>query len=299
MELIKITERVYYIRDTTNIGVIKDGNGAILIDTGLDDVTAQQIIDLLAENGLSIKAIINTHSHGDHCGGNAYIQKKTNAEIYASEIEASIIQSPILEPIYFFSGAWPIKDLQIRILNAPPSNVHHIIKPNETNTIDFDNVSVEIVSLPGHSPNQIGIALDGVLFCADTVLPEILLKKYIIPYHIDIGKLKKSLEFLKESKYDIYIPSHADHTNKINVMVEKNVKVIEKIENFIVESLKDRKTLDLLLKEVCDSFGLSVETPRVYLVTKTAIMAYLTALYRDSVVKIEIEDNKMFWVKVD
>jgi glyoxylase-like metal-dependent hydrolase (beta-lactamase superfamily II) len=76
MELKKITERVYYIPNPANIGVVKDGEkSAILIDTGLDDDTGKKVLRLLEENNLFVKAIINTHSHADHCGGNRYIKK--------------------------------------------------------------------------------------------------------------------------------------------------------------------------------------------------------------------------------
>ncbi len=67
MELKKITEQVYYISNSLNFGVVKDGEGsAILIDTGFDDDAGGKILKVLEEAGLSVKAIINTHSHADH-----------------------------------------------------------------------------------------------------------------------------------------------------------------------------------------------------------------------------------------
>ncbi|MGC8940941.1 MAG: MBL fold metallo-hydrolase [Candidatus Nanoarchaeia archaeon] len=110
MELKKITEQVYYIPNPANIGVVKDGEkSAILIDSGLDDDTGRKILRLLEKNDLFVKAIVNTHSHADHCGGNRYIKEKTNAMIYAPEVESAIIQYPSLEPLYLFSGASPLK----------------------------------------------------------------------------------------------------------------------------------------------------------------------------------------------
>ncbi|MFW9997805.1 MAG: MBL fold metallo-hydrolase, partial [Candidatus Odinarchaeota archaeon] len=100
MELRKITDDVHYIPNPVNIGVVRTGEeSVILIDTGLDQNTAKKILKLLEGNGLTVKAIINTHSHADHCGGNNYMQK-AGASIYAPEIESAIIQFPILEPLY-------------------------------------------------------------------------------------------------------------------------------------------------------------------------------------------------------
>jgi hypothetical protein len=37
MEMKKVSNRVYYIPNPANIGVVKDGKSVILIDSGLDD----------------------------------------------------------------------------------------------------------------------------------------------------------------------------------------------------------------------------------------------------------------------
>lgn len=79
------------------------------------------------------KAIVNTHSHADHCGGNRYIKERTGATIYASEIESAIIQYPLLEPLYLFSGASPLRDLRNKFLMAQSSSVDHVIKKMREN----------------------------------------------------------------------------------------------------------------------------------------------------------------------
>jgi len=208
VELKQITEDVYYIPNPTNIGVIRDGETAILIDSGLDDDTGKRILRTLEKYGLSLEAIINTHFHADHCGGNAYLKEKTGAKIYAPEIESAIIQYPYLEPFCLFSGANPIKDLKNKFLMAKPSQVDYVIKNNE-DKLSFDEIEVGIVRLPGHSPNQIGIEIEDILFCADSVFSEDILRKYKIPFCVDIDKQKKTLNFLKNIKYRFYVPSYA------------------------------------------------------------------------------------------
>ena len=50
MELKKVTDLVYYIPNATNIGVVKDGEGSvILIDSGLDNDTGKKILKLFSQ----------------------------------------------------------------------------------------------------------------------------------------------------------------------------------------------------------------------------------------------------------
>jgi len=192
MELKKITELVYYIPNPANIGVVKDGEkSVILIDTGLDDDTGKKVLRLLEENGLFPKAIVNTHSHADHCGGNRYIKERTGATIYASEIESAIIQYPLLEPLYLFSGASPLRDLQNKFLMAQSSSVDHVIKKDERK-LKFDEIELGIVPLSGHTLNRIGIEADNVLFCADSLFSEDVLKKHKIPFYVDIDRARET-----------------------------------------------------------------------------------------------------------
>ena len=79
MELVKVGEKTYYIKNATNIGIYKiDDNNVYLIDTGNDKEAGKKILKIIDENGWNIKGIINTHSNSDHIGGNKIIQDRTN-----------------------------------------------------------------------------------------------------------------------------------------------------------------------------------------------------------------------------
>jgi glyoxylase-like metal-dependent hydrolase (beta-lactamase superfamily II) len=55
---------------------------AIVVDPGGN---AKQIADLAKKSGLSIKFIVNTHSHFDHTTGNSRLSRITGAEIIKRE----------------------------------------------------------------------------------------------------------------------------------------------------------------------------------------------------------------------
>ena len=120
-ELIKLTERCYYIDCPSKIGIIKGaGDEVYLIDSGSSKDTGKKILKILNQNGWKLKAIYNTHSHADHIGGNRYLQGQTGCKVYAPGIECNFTRHPILEPSFLF-GAYPPSDLRHRFLLAEES----------------------------------------------------------------------------------------------------------------------------------------------------------------------------------
>ena len=126
MELIRVGEKTYYIKNPTNIGIYKvDDENVFLIDTGNDKDAGKKILKIIEEQGWKVKGIITTHSNADHIGGNKVIQDRTNCEIYAYNIEKAFSENPILEPSFLYGG-YPFKDLRNKFLLAKESKVTEI-----------------------------------------------------------------------------------------------------------------------------------------------------------------------------
>lgn len=68
MELVKVGEKTYYIKNATNIGIYKiDETQVYLIDTGNDKEAGKKILKIIDEQGWKVKGIITTHSNaGDY-----------------------------------------------------------------------------------------------------------------------------------------------------------------------------------------------------------------------------------------
>ncbi len=100
MELTKINGNTYFINAPTNIGVYTYKNkNCLLIDTGINNTAARKIDNILIENKLHAKYIINTHSHIDHCGGNNYFKDNyTGSLIYSSAKEKLFMENQELRP---------------------------------------------------------------------------------------------------------------------------------------------------------------------------------------------------------
>ncbi|MCK9906723.1 hypothetical protein MXD63_42875, partial [Frankia sp. Cpl3] len=76
-----------------------------------------------------------------------------------------MIRYPILEPIYLGMGVTPLPELRNKFLMAEASRVDHLL-PTE-GEITIDGVSFTILSLPGHSWQQVGLICDNICFAAD------------------------------------------------------------------------------------------------------------------------------------
>jgi len=294
VELKHITEGVAYIPGAVNVGVIINGDKATLIDTGLDRDSGRNIRRLLEAEGIKITAIVNTHSHADHFGGNDYLVRNTGAEVYASSVEAGIIQNPLLEPIYLFHGAAPIRNLRNKFVLAKPSPVHHIL---ETGMTTIEDRKLMIVPLPGHSFNQIGVLVDDVLFCADAVFSGRVIEKYRIPVVQDVGSHRETLKTLRETSHTLYVPSHTEPTGDITALVDVNLGVVESITSDILGLLDEPKTVSEIQSGLCTGYGLDLDVVQQYYLIHTTLMAYLGHLYEEKTIEIKLEDNTLRWSK--
>ena len=294
MNLEYITEDVAYIPGAVNIGVIFNEGTATLVDTGLDRDSGRNIRRLLEAEGIQVKSIINTHSHADHFGGNNYIVRNTDAKVYAPWVEAGIIENPILEPIYLFHGAAPIKNLRNKFVLAKPSPVHHILEHGKTN---IDGRKLEIIPLPGHSFNQVGVLVDDILFCADVVFSERVIDKYRIPVVQDVGNHRETLETLSETSHRMYVPCHTKPTGDITALVDRNLRVVESISSDILGLLDEPKSIQEIQSELCTGYGLDLDVVQQYYLIHTTLMAYLGYLYEEGRASIRLESNALRWAK--
>ena len=124
-ELIKVSERCYYIQSPAKIGIYKISDDEVcLIDSGNDKDAGKKVLKILNEQGWHLSAIYNTHSHADHIGGNGYLQAQTGCKIYAKGIEADFTNHPILESAFLYGGC-PMEELKHKFLLATLPKIYH------------------------------------------------------------------------------------------------------------------------------------------------------------------------------
>ena len=287
MELIKLGEKTYYIKNPTNIGVYKISETEVfLIDSGNDKDAGRKILKIMDEQGWAVKGIITTHSNADHIGGNKIIQDRTGCKIYATAIEKSFSENPVLEPSFLYGG-YPFKDLRNKFLCAKESNVELI----DNNLPD----GLEVISLKGHFFEMIGIKTDDdVYFLGDSIFSEETIRKYHLFFLYDVKEFLNSLEFLSSLEGKLFIPSHTEASENILELIEINKAKVMEISNKICEICEEEKIFEEILKIIFDEYKLTLSSNQYVLIGST-IRSYLSYLYEEEKLTYEFKDNRMYW----
>ena len=290
-----ITRHVGFVPGPVNVGILRKGDQVVLIDTGLDDTSAKRVLSEVSEAGCDVVGILNTHAHADHYGGNDRVRKvsKKLGFIYAPAIEDAIIRYPITEPVYLF-GANPIAELKGKFLMGKPSPAEPLSAPS----IPFGDLDIKVVSLPGHSINQVGYACDGVLFCADTVFPSGIIEKYGLLYCFDVKAQLKTLHSLKNlTGYKMVVPSHARPRQNITLLIEENLRHMAEIMDAIQALLNVPKSAEVLVAQLGEQKGIPLKSIWQYHLHLNTIKAYLAALLKDGEISLFVEKNTLVWVR--
>ena len=223
-ELIMLTEQSGYIDCPAKMGVfLCDPSSAVLIDAGSDKDAGKKALKALDSKGWMLKAIINTHLHADHIGGNKLVANRTGAPIYGPSIVTAVAGHPILEPTVLYGG-YPPKQLRSKFLMAEPSAV----KPIEEADLTALG-GLEILQLPGHSMDMVGIRTpDNVVFPADCVFSEETTQKYHVNFQYDIAQALATLDYLETLEAEWFVPAHAAPCKDIKPLAQANrAKMLE------------------------------------------------------------------------
>lgn len=322
MQLLELRENVWVIQGGANIGVIAYEDHCLIIDSGMDKDSGQNILKQVKKLGLTPTALLITHAHADHFGGAHYLVRQTGLQVYATRIEASVMSGPILEPLYLFGGAQPPKELQHKFFLAKPCNVDVILAGNE---LSVDQVPVEVIPLPGHSSEQIGVAFRDTLFVGDAFLTPEILDKHRIPFYTDIQAGLQTLRFLKRlltntemvnlnslpsanestlnseitpfkhvvAGHGVVYSSTDQVSQAIDYTVQRLESILEQVRNTL-DNGEPHSTSDVL-SSVATTYGASITTISQHALYTTTVQAALSALYSQNLIQPIFQDNHLLW----
>ena len=310
MAVINISDCIYYISGPTNIGIIEERlsdtkSNLYMIDSGCNTEDGKRIFteitEYFSQKDITIKAIINTHSHADHCGANNYIQQKTNCEIWITENEQGSLINPFLQPIISWGGN-PLPEINSSYYVAEKTVPNKIINTNEKLTL-LNGIKISFINLPGHYFEMVGILCENdnkkILFASDGIFGRKNIGKYWIPFLYDVKEFKNSLDTISSLNTDFCIPGHGEPTSQIEETVELNKIAIISNEQCILEALKYKEqTQEDILKYVADKNEINLHIAQ-YMLIGCTIKAYLTFLYNEGKISYHIKENKMYWFKTE
>jgi len=119
---------------------------AIVIDPGFTSIReAQNILNHVENDQLSVKLVVNTHGHEDHICGNIFFKKKYGIPIYVHKYDAPLTAGSVDE--------------------ALPANVYL----NEGDAIEFGEIKLRVMHSPGHSLGSICLLSEKLIFTGDTL----------------------------------------------------------------------------------------------------------------------------------
>lgn len=292
--LVPLSDRVWVLPGGVNIGVLRGDAGEIaLVDTGLNDTSAKKALKAVREElGGEVTAVLTTHAHADHFGGNATVVKRTGATVHAPAFDEAFLRYPLLQPASMFGGADPIDTLRGGFLLADPSPVDVVVQAGPRETV---GVVLEAVPLSGHSPGQLGYLVDDVFFCADVVLPESVLDKYRIPYLFSLTEHLAALERARTIPYRVAVPGHGPTLDDLEPLIELNAKLAHTVIDAVLELAAPPQTAEVIMRGLLRRFGAHVaDAPSFYLLQPT-VFAYLSHLQRAGRLAHSVEDGQSLW----
>lgn len=116
------------------IWTLRDASHAIVVDPG----DAQPVLDYLERERLELAAILNTHHHADHVGGNSALLERYAVPVYGPRDDR-------------------IPEVSNRVGNDDRITLPHF------------GIELAVAEIPGHTRSHIAFHGDGMLFCGDTL----------------------------------------------------------------------------------------------------------------------------------
>lgn len=104
----------------------------------VDPSEGEPVLRAVEKEGVDLKAILNTHHHRDHTGGNAYLFERKALRVYGHKIDRERI----------------------------PGLTHPLEDGDE---IEVGDLRGRVLFIPGHTRGHVAYLFDNNLFCGDTL----------------------------------------------------------------------------------------------------------------------------------
>jgi hydroxyacylglutathione hydrolase len=118
------------------------GDRAVIVDPGEE---APRLLAAIEQLGVTLDAILLTHTHFDHVGAVAPVAKATGAPVYCPEIERGVLAD--IMSFVPWPGFGPFESYEADCL----------VKGGET--LELAGLTFDVIFTPGHSPGHVTYAV--------------------------------------------------------------------------------------------------------------------------------------------
>jgi hydroxyacylglutathione hydrolase len=133
------------------LGCTRTGQ-ALVVDAGDDGA---RILAALRGKGWTLSAIVSTHGHFDHIGGNAHLIEQTGAPLYLHGEDLPMLQQAAMHAAFYGLSTTP---------SPAPAR---LIADGEV--LQVGDIALTVIHTPGHTPGGICLYGAGHLFAGDTL----------------------------------------------------------------------------------------------------------------------------------
>jgi len=114
------------------------GDRAVLVDPGEE---APRLLAAIAEAGVTLDAILLTHTHFDHLGAVGPVARATGAPVYCPQLEQHVLANVMDYVPYEGFGPFESYDADVLVAGG-----EHLV---------LAGVDIDVVFTPGHSPGHV------------------------------------------------------------------------------------------------------------------------------------------------
>jgi hydroxyacylglutathione hydrolase len=127
---------------------------AVIVDPGEE---APRLLATVEELGVTLDAILVTHTHFDHIGAVAPVAEATGAPVYCPEIERGVLAD--IMSFVPWEGFGPFESYE----------ADELLSGGEQ--LDLAGLKIEVISTPGHSPGHVTFAIpdEQAIFSGDVI----------------------------------------------------------------------------------------------------------------------------------
>jgi len=145
-----VQENCYLVR-------VDGSDHAVIVDPGEE---APRLLEAIRSQGLTLDAILLTHTHFDHVGAVAPVARATGAPVYCPVLEVAVLQDVMAFVPWPGFGPYESWDPE------------HTVAGGET--LELAGLTFDVIFTPGHSPGHVTYAVRGeaALFSGDVIFQD-------------------------------------------------------------------------------------------------------------------------------
>ncbi len=290
-KLTRLSGRLWILEGSPKTIIVVAEDVCWIVDPGMGTNRTNEItafIEKIAQNK-EVNVLIS-HAHYDHIEA---LENLNCSKVFAHIKEVSALVDPsVRERFVYGHNPFP-RAHKLKKMSFENIAIETFSNPKELST-DF-----EVIGLEGHSPGQVGIIFEDVLFVADALFGDKLIRRVGVPYHVDVEGAISALEHILEiaKEVDKLVMGHGPILNKKRVLeiIELNINTIKTVKDLVISHISAKfLSLEELSYNVLRDLNADTSYTSIILAIPT-ITSIIESFLKEHEVKVKVENSLVKW----